>query len=528
MGTNEFDRIFSDKLHSHPSEVDTAALWSAVEKGLPAGARYGAWWVWLSGFLLLIALSSLAFYEVHQQENRAELRRESLIKSTDSDALQPFHSDSNASGEAARNSSGTLSVSEAIPPTGGDDSKNAQAAPDNGGDALQARADGLVENEAASPLMAQAWDDAKERAATEHATDSEARVSEVESGRPQGADSSQRAFAKNDEQESGKSGAEQENAQQDIEGMALGSFVLADGDEESSSGLAKAGISWTSEVSGTSGPESSALQLLPKILPAASPRSAELAAVPDRVDYGLANAGREFKKWGLRIDLGAGIAGRQLHALHSDMQDYARQRNESEHGLEYLQAQMGFQYYFHTNWYIMSGVHLTRINEHFQAEHSYEELREVEHLSGMHVESSGDTTMLYSTSAETHRIHTSHSVYNSYTWLDIPIFLGYEQRLGAWTLGAEVGAYYNLRMRTGGYILHPSERVVPIAESGMYRSDIGMSFGAGLRLGYVLSDRSSIVLTPWLRHLPGDLLDTDLMEHSYTLYGLQFGWLMRF
>ncbi|MFM2393109.1 MAG: hypothetical protein RLZZ546_1091, partial [Bacteroidota bacterium] len=163
---------------------------------------------------------------------------------------------------------------------------------------------------------------------------------------------------------------------------------------------------------------------------------------------------------------------------------------------------------------------------------SYEYVKKdtVQGIISMTVSQSGDTiTVIYGDIVKetlykgvNNRVHYFHM-------FDFPIAVGYDFPFGEWDLGLELGVNFNMGMRPKGEILNTPSSYVSISESGAYKTQIGLSYIAGLNLSKEIGARSKVYLSLRSRIIPTSFTNTNYdIQQKFTNVGLHLGYLWRF
>lgn len=170
------------------------------------------------------------------------------------------------------------------------------------------------------------------------------------------------------------------------------------------------------------------------------------------------------------IDGGAGLPFRKVtnHSVESDA--YA-DRAITERPLFVKNFQAGIGILLDESWTIRSGAEWQQLTEQFNYEKS-----DATKLSYTYDDLTGQVS-------DTSFVRGALTVKsgNRYTMVNIPVYLGYEKRLGRWVLGLEGGAGFNLRFVTTGKILAGDQRVESLKDRrDIYSSTTDISWRAGV------------------------------------------------
>jgi hypothetical protein len=226
----------------------------------------------------------------------------------------------------------------------------------------------------------------------------------------------------------------------------------------------------------------------------------------------------------VRAGFGIGLINRKLQSLHSDWDIHTSNRVNTEKPMEHINGQLVFGYRLPSGFYGATGISFTQITERFHVDRNYDETEIIEnHISEIHIDENGDSTLVYTNQQITHHFHQEVLTYNKYTLIDLPVIIGYDWKHKRFSFGLETGININLTLRSSGKMLTPTDEIVTLEESGMYRSKINLSYLANLNAAYAVNKRLAIFLSPGVHLIPNSLLKQNVQNHAYTLYSIRVG-----
>ena len=251
------------------------------------------------------------------------------------------------------------------------------------------------------------------------------------------------------------------------------------------------------------------------------PESAALSAVL------LSEASSKRRKrrgspWAIQADGAYLLVKRELAS--DSLGSWIDRRLATEEVLEAYSADLGLGYAFHKNWQIRAGLGYTQINTAFSLLETSSRVDTAEGLQTIifNPDSTVDSIMgpieIYETTQRRREI------YNSFRQWELPILVNYEAAFGRMSLIAEAGARLRFSRSWEGSLLNNSDEVVSLEDQDWYRSGLGLSFQAGLQLGYEISPQWQVRVGGTFRYSPSDF-STEAMpfQERYQLRGLQLG-----
>lgn len=189
-------------------------------------------------------------------------------------------------------------------------------------------------------------------------------------------------------------------------------------------------------------------------------------------------------------------------------------------------VQVGYQ--FPWNGYVSGGV----AYQHFQTKYEstqrvVEQITVYDEMAYFYIDDNGQTVWV-ADSVRVTNIYDQKEVHpNNHQMWHIPIQLGYNTRRNNFRIGANVEALFNISKSYEGYFMEANRSVIKIdsAQDKDYMSTtIGLSFSAGLHLGYLLNDHWEIYCSPRFRFNPNSFLaDNQTLQISRNFAGLRAG-----
>lgn len=221
------------------------------------------------------------------------------------------------------------------------------------------------------------------------------------------------------------------------------------------------------------------------------------------------------------LELFAGIAPivRSLSALDRDMDQLVAARDSSESTLEHLSAGFSMKYLFGRGWYGKAGFTMNRWNEKFTYTFISDTLVEkVDVPDVIIIDLQGNSTTNYTEGEKITYTTEGWIRYNRLTQIDLPLTLGYERRMGRWSMFGEAAGIVNLQQVFRGY-LHSLNGEIH-KDPDIFKTRIGINFGVNAGIGYGITPRLRARISgQYYRSLGSVLNSSSEMNQRYTSIG---------
>jgi len=138
----------------------------------------------------------------------------------------------------------------------------------------------------------------------------------------------------------------------------------------------------------------------------------------------------------------------------------------------------------------------------------------------------GDTVDVSGPVVSTIRTVFSTANYNTYKFIDIPVFVGYEYGFGEWKTDVSFGLFTNIRLSSKGRIPNSPTSIVNLETNGreIYRDRVGFGFQFGIGVSKSLTDKFSMRVNPTVRNYSNNLLNESVgLSQKYLLFGGTLG-----
>ena len=207
-------------------------------------------------------------------------------------------------------------------------------------------------------------------------------------------------------------------------------------------------------------------------------------------------------------------------------------RKEKEKTLEGLQAALYIQLRKQKSpFYLRTGLSYARLTEKMQLDYSYTKLDTTRGIISVTVSQTGDTvTTIVGNIITESRLSGKKVAHHSFSLYDIPVAVGYEKKMGQWSLGIEGGVMLNLSMSSAGSTLVSDTSFLAVDMPGnQFRTNIGLSYFGGLTIGRDFHRLGRFYLAARARFIPTSFTtDQNRFRQSYHFVGLHLGYVYTF
>jgi len=211
---------------------------------------------------------------------------------------------------------------------------------------------------------------------------------------------------------------------------------------------------------------------------------------------------------------------------NTEVNDYIQLREETERVLEGWRTGLMLKYVHKSGVYGKFGIEWMRINEKMEYGETEETTVIETQIVKWIVNEQGDSNAITGPVTVTYTKSTNWEIFNKYTFVNVPLMLGYQQEKGKWTYAAEAGVIINNSFKFSGMIINDQNA---IDEPNHFRSKIGLSLTAGVGMGYSLTDNLKLWMTPSLKYDLGNVNENNYsINQRYTSIGLLAGLEFRF
>ncbi len=228
-------------------------------------------------------------------------------------------------------------------------------------------------------------------------------------------------------------------------------------------------------------------------------------------------------RFALGVYSGVAFVNRSLRAKGNDDTELLQLREATENSLELLNNGLQFRTHHKSGFYGSIGFQYARIAERFQyIENVLKEDSIANQLIGFSNNLLGDRNAIFGSAPDNTEFNLEFDFYNNYHLLEIPISLGYQKRLSAWSLGVRGSYIQNISLRTKGRILDSPFEVINL-ESGneIFKNTLDASFELTAQAGYRLSPNIELGMDIFYRHLPGSITTSQYaLDQSYNWIGM--------
>ncbi|MDF1695891.1 MAG: hypothetical protein P1U56_08675 [Saprospiraceae bacterium] len=214
---------------------------------------------------------------------------------------------------------------------------------------------------------------------------------------------------------------------------------------------------------------------------------------------------------------------RTMTAEDDRLDGYLSIRDTSEVLLEHVSVGVSLRYNMIGGLYSKMGVTVNRWNEQYSYI-SYGDTTEVtvEVPDVILVDLQGNENITYIDGTQLEITKETWTRYNRLTQIDIPLTLGYEQRIGKWSMFGEASAIFNLRQSFSGYLR--STDGIAVQNPKVFKTRVGMNMGLNAGVGYGFTPRvRARVSANYYRSLQSVVNGDAGWDQRYSSLGVRLG-----
>jgi hypothetical protein len=231
-------------------------------------------------------------------------------------------------------------------------------------------------------------------------------------------------------------------------------------------------------------------------------------------------------RFGLEIYGGIGQPLRRFSAVSPEKQAYISERQGLENVLESIEAGVLLTARFRGGWSLATGLEFQKINERFHWQQVTAETVNVYSDSAYFYFDAvnqrqfiGDTVQ--ATLTESRRVTN----FNTHTFLNMPLLVGFEKRLPHFSLRAQGGPVLQFYRGFEGVIFDENGDLRPAAGQGIYQNKMALSLQAGLDVCRPVGSLGEVFIGLQYRHGLTSLTIAEAgFEQRYGGLGARLGW----
>ena len=234
-------------------------------------------------------------------------------------------------------------------------------------------------------------------------------------------------------------------------------------------------------------------------------------------------------KYSLEIQAGISGVDRSLTSTVDDgsLDTLLLLRNNLEETLEAVHLNLLLNAHFPSGFFVTSGLSYTKISElYFNNGTITETSTNQSGLQRQVIFSDSDTVNINGPVVSTISTVFSTVNYNTFQFIDIPVFVGYQHDFGEWKTDVSLGVFTNILLTSKGRIPNSSTSLVNLETNGseIYRNRIGVSFQFGFGVSKLLTNNVSIRINPSVRYYSKNLINENVgLSQKYLLAGGTIG-----
>lgn len=208
--------------------------------------------------------------------------------------------------------------------------------------------------------------------------------------------------------------------------------------------------------------------------------------------------------------------------------EYITQRENSEVSEFAFSTGARFSYNFRNGFSLRSGIFFNQIQETFTYEADESKLITTV-VTETITNPDGTTSTETTTSVESIDGVRFVKSFNKYQFIDVPLLLGYNYNFGQFGMSANVGGIYNLSFTQKGKMLSQTDATPTIlsgtANDPNFKGQSGWSLYGSLSLNYPLNERFDLLIEPYARYIINPLNNelNNPIEQKYWFTGIGAG-----
>jgi len=227
---------------------------------------------------------------------------------------------------------------------------------------------------------------------------------------------------------------------------------------------------------------------------------------------------------GLSLNIYSGIfnVDRTLTTQNIDLEQFLLRKEESESPLELISVGIQLRYDIGAV-YFKGGIEFQSLNEKFEYEqYSIIDTVPTAGVVGILIDHNGNSMNQLGTVFEENTLTSNWTHYNSYRLFNIPLSIGYEKGINKWFFSIEAQSQLNFHHSFSGKRLNQEGNITD--DNVSINKSFKLGLGAAIGLRYRFSNTTSIYLNPsYLSYLDSFADETKGYSEKYSLFGLQVG-----
>ncbi len=268
------------------------------------------------------------------------------------------------------------------------------------------------------------------------------------------------------------------------------------------------------------------------------PDKFNLVYIPEEIIYQGAFADYFDRKplakvdhWSNSMDfsLGFALVNKDLKAKSGDFTAYLDKRIATENYLEAFNSNFDFNLNHNSGFFIASGIHFTQIDERFKDIDSIDLYKENTGITKEVQNGDGTISYLRGQKEVVKHITWDKIIYNYYSFIEIPVILGYHFDIKNISVELNSGVSYNLLLLKHGQIIGTEGFPVDLSEEkNIFKNQSGISFIAGMKILFPVR-KKLFFFEPDIKYNLQDITaDEYPLKQRYFNYGIKLGYRYKF
>ena len=240
---------------------------------------------------------------------------------------------------------------------------------------------------------------------------------------------------------------------------------------------------------------------------------------------------KKINSWSKSMDfsLGFALVNKSLKTKSAGFNSYLNKRLSTENYLEAFNSSLDLNINHKSGFFISTGIHLTQIDERFMDVDSLD-LHKTNNGITKEIQN-GDGTISYLKGEKEVIEHVTWDkiIYNYYTFIEIPVIVGYRYDLKNISLEFNSGLSYNVFLLKRGQIIGIKGLPIDLAtEKNIFKKQSGLSLIAGMKLIFPVK-KKVFFIEPNIKYNLQDITSGNYPLHQrYFNYGIKLGYRYNF
>jgi hypothetical protein len=244
-------------------------------------------------------------------------------------------------------------------------------------------------------------------------------------------------------------------------------------------------------------------------------------------DYFERKPVKKVNYWSKSMDFSFGFAlvDKNLKTKTSAFNSYLNKRITTENYLEAINSSIAFNLKHSSGFFITTGIYFTQIDERFNDIDSIDIYKENDGITKEIQNGDGTIAYLRGKKEVIEHITWDKIIYNYYSFIEIPVIIGYHFDIKNISLELNSGLSYNLVLLNRGQIIGTEGFPVDLAtQKDIFKKRTGISFIAGMKMLFPIR-KNIFFVEPNIKYNLQDITFKNYpLQQRYFNYGIKLGY----